>query len=175
MLLPTCISFLLARSVRRKVSYILLLIPITILMSFFSANYVDRYRSWLGPLPLSTPFYTDDFAENPTAFFPFATHHGLYFLGWRISSFTLPLQLETLAFLTSFFLSINLLGAMLGYWINKRLPEESLKRDMFDFFFKSGILFSLYFVGSTWIFAVLFWTIATAIYGIYKWFRRRKE
>jgi hypothetical protein len=29
-----------------------------------------------------------------------------------------------------------------------------------------------------WIFAVLFWifaVIATAVYGIYKWFRRRKE
>jgi len=68
---------------------------------------------------------------------------------------------------------------MLGYWINKRLPEESLKREMFDFFFKFGIWSSfLFFVGTTWIFAVLFWTftaIATTIYGIYKWMGMRKE
>jgi len=147
-------------------------------MSFFSANYVDRFRrSFLGPFSLSFPFYTDPFAESSTTFFPFATHHGLGFLGWRISSFTLPLQLETLAFLTSFFLLVNLVGAMLGYWINKKLPEQSLEREIFDFFFKSGILFFLFLMVATWIFAVLFWTfaaIATAIYGIYKWIGMRK-
>lgn len=179
MFLSMCISFLLARSVRRKLSYVLLLIPIILFMSFFSAHYVDRFRYWLGPFSLSFPFYTDTFVESPTPFpFLFATHHGLYFLGWRISSFTLPLQLGTLAFLTSFFLLVNLVGAMLGYWINKRLPEESLKRDMFDFFFKFGIWSFLLFTGSTWIFPVLFWTftvIATTIYGIYKWMGMRKE
>jgi len=62
---------------------------------------------------------------------------------------------------------------MLGYWINKRLPEESLKRDMFDFFSKSGILFFVLFMGLTWIFWI-FAVTATTIYGIYKWSRRRK-
>ena len=178
MLLSMCISFLLGRSFRRKSSYVLLLVPITILMSFFSAYYVDRFRYFLGPFPLSFPFYTNTFVENPTIFnFLEPTHDGLYLLGWRISSFALPLQLETLAFLTSFFLLINLVGAMLGYWIGNTLPEKSLKREMFDFFFKFGILSFLFFMGSTWIFAVLFWifaVIATTVYGIYKWSRRRK-
>lgn len=40
----------------------------------------------------------------------------------------------------SFFLSVNLVGAILGYWIDKRLLEESLKRKMFDFFFRSCFL-----------------------------------
>jgi hypothetical protein len=53
-------------------------------------------------------------------------------LGWRIFGSTLPLQLETLAFLTSFFLLLNLAGAVLGYWTNKGLPEESLKREVFS-------------------------------------------
>ena len=178
MLLSMSIGFLLARSFRRKSSYVLLLVPITILMSFFSAYYVDRFHYFLGPFSLSIPFYTNAFVENPTPWtFLVPTHHGLYLLGWRICAFTLPLQLETLAFLTSFFLLINLVGAMLGYWIGNTLPEKSLKREKFDFFFKFGILSFLFFMGSTWIFAVLFWifaVIATTVYGIYKWSRRRK-
>jgi len=63
---------------------------------------------------------------------------------------------------------------MLTYWINKRLPEESMKRETFDFFSKSGILFFVFFMGSTWI-CWIFAAIATTVYGIYKWFRRRKE
>lgn len=50
-----------------------------------------------------------------------------------------------------FFFSVNLIGTILGYWINKRLLEGSFKRKMFDFFIESVFLsfifcFFLYYV-----------------------------
>lgn len=78
-----------------------------------------------------------------------------------------------------FFFSVNLLGAILGYWIDKKLTEESLKRKMLDFFIKSFfvslvtcfpiLLFSTFWFSTLWfsIAIYLFWTpavIATAIY-----------
>jgi len=86
-------------------------------MSFFSAHYVDRFRYWLGPFSLSFPFYTSTFLVPPH--YLLESNYGLYFLGWRIFGSKLPLQLETLAFLTSFFLLVNLAGAVFGYWISK--------------------------------------------------------
>ncbi len=101
----------------------------------------------------------------------------------------------------SFFLLINLVGAMLGYWINKKLSEESLRRELFDFLFRSGIWSFLVCYAIIWLdwFALglitqyeefvitsniwffcqyFFWvpaTIATAIYGVYKWSKSRKQ
>lgn len=50
-----------------------------------------------------------------------------------------------------FFFSVNLIGTILGYWINKRLLEGSFKRKMFDLFIESVFLsfifcFFLYYV-----------------------------
>jgi hypothetical protein len=53
-------------------------------------------------------------------------------LGWRIFGSTLPLQLESLAFLTSFFLLLNLAGAVLGYWISKTTFIEKLLKKKQD-------------------------------------------
>jgi len=66
------------------------------------------------------------------------SNYGLYFLGWQIFGSTLPLQLETLAFLTSFFLLVNLVGAIFGYWISKTtFIDKLLKKDrMFSLRFK---------------------------------------
>jgi len=99
-------------------------------MSFFSAHYVDRFRYWLGPFSLSFPFYTSTFLVPPH--YRLESNYGLYFLGWRIFGSTLPLQLETLAFLTSFFLLLNLTGAVLGYWISKTTFLEKLLKKKQD-------------------------------------------
>jgi hypothetical protein len=95
----------------------------------------------------------------------------------------------------SFYLLVNFLGVILGYWLEKRLAEEQFKAELFEFFSISGfcsfgacyfISLILYGIAVTLRLNVLplyiifffcvyyFWVpalLATAIYGL----KRRKE
>jgi len=195
-------------------SYVLLMAGFIIVASFLSAFVsvlwlwiILLYPFWL----VSFPFYS-----TPNLTFGdwgYLTGYNINFFGMEIMSIP-PQNAFTSAdaimhaaesgmhvYAFSFFLLINLVGAILGYWIKQKTSEESLKRELFDFFFRSGILsflvcygiillgwFTLGLITQYEEFVIMsnillfckyfFWVpavIATAIYGIYKWMGMRKE
>ncbi len=198
------VSFRLSSALRdERVSYVLLMAGFIIVASFLSTFVyvlwlwlIVLYPFWLVSFPFfSTPeLYFGDWGR--------LTGYNINFFGMKIVSIS---PQNVLAYGFSFFFLINLVGAMLGYWINKRLLEESFKWNLFNFFFRGGILSFLVCYGITWVgwFALsliiwygandvwfiiasntlffcryFFWVpaaIATTIHGIYKWFRMRKE
>jgi len=132
----------------------------------------------------------------------YITDYNINFFGMEI----VPISTQNiLVYGFLFFLLINLVGAMLGYWINKKLLEESFKWKLFHFFFRSGILSFIVCYGILWLASIAIslmiyygasdisfiiasniWffsrylflvpaTIATAIYGIYKRSKSRKQ
>ena len=179
-----------------KKPYVLRMAFFIILMSFVSTFFVAGFLfaiyyplSWL-----SFPFLSS--VEQLHSYTP-VTAYKIHFFTLEIVSIS-PQNAPLYVF--SFFLLVNLVGAILGYWINKRLLTESFKRNLFDFFFQSWVisllgcytLLGCYIISSSYLrvtgwFAIaniiylfcayFFWIpalIATTIYGI-KWFRRRKE
>jgi len=204
MLLSMYLSFRLSSDLEHeRLSYVLLMTGFIIIASLLSTFVyvlwlwlIILYPFWLISFPFfSTPeLYFGDWGR--------LTGYHITFFGIEIVSIS-PQNVSIYSF--SFFLLINLVGAMLGYWINKKLFEESFKWKLFDFFFRSGILSFLVCYGITWLdwFALsliiwygandiwfiiasnilffcryFFWvpaTIATAIYGIYKWSKSRKQ
>jgi hypothetical protein len=166
------------------------------------------YVLWLWSIQLY-PFSVVSFPFSSTAIrttvpsgWTYVTGHNVNFFGIEIVSIS-PQNMPVYGF--SFFLLINLVGVILGYWSNKKLSEESFKWKLLNFFFRSGILAFIVCYGITWLdlFALsliiwygandvwfiiasnilffcryFFWvpaTIATAIYGIYKWSKSRKQ
>ena len=136
MLLLIPLSFLLARRFSGKI-YTTLIIVATILVSFFSAfgwitihqhtdftfKTVEYYR--LHPVPLSFPFYASAFVELPAWPLPFDLSRVIYqidFLTFEIISVTIDYSsftLGTASIYFSFFLLVNIVGAIMGYWISK--------------------------------------------------------
>jgi len=147
-----CISFLLARRFKGKV-YVFLMTVVLILLSLFSIAFpsvwgtfgegITFWQANLPTIPLSFPFHASIskqymilfrilFPElirpypNPPAYFI-----RIYFLTnqfWTNEKLT-PLYFltsELVILLISFFLLINLVGAMLGYWISKTTFLEKL-------------------------------------------------
>lgn len=118
------------------------------------------------------------------------TTYDIYFFTLKVVSIS-PQNAPLYGFM--FFLLVNITGATLGYWIGKRLLRESLERNLFDFFSKSGVLSFIVCFFIFWItraraplisyliysFCVyFFWIpagIATAFYGIYKWLRIKNK
>ena len=199
MLLSMYVSFRFSSILEHeRVSYVLLMAGFIIVASLLS-TFV--YVLWLWLLVLY-PFSLVSFPFSSTAMHTslgghtyHVTDYNVNFFGMQIVSIS-PQNIPVYGF--SFFLLTNLVGAMLGYWINKKLLEESFKWKLFDFFFRSGILSFLVCYAILWLdlFALslivwygandiwftiamnillfcrdFFWvpaTIATAIYGIYK-------
>ena len=186
-----------------RISYVLLMTVFIIIASFLSA-FVYNYWLWLIFL---YPFWLVSFPFFST---PKLAHGGWgHLISYNINFFGMEIvsisPQNVLVYGFSFFLLINLVGAMLGYWINKNLLKESFKWKLFDFFFRSGIwsflvcyailwldwfalgLIVWYGVNDIWFTIVsntsffckyFFWvpaTIATTIYGIYKWSKSRKQ
>ena len=135
MLLSMFTSFLLARKFKVKI-YILLMTVVLILVSLFSIGFPSVWRSaggiviWqvnLPAIPLSFPFYAS-ISEVPYAYLlpyyprpshPLAYSVELYFLSFQPVGFESIVITRHIIFLVSFFLLINLIGAILGYWISK--------------------------------------------------------
>ena len=204
MLLSMYVSFRLSSDlVQDRVIYVLLMTVFIIMVSLLSA-FVSIFSLWLLILYpfwlLSFPFYST--LELSHGGLVPAASYNINFFWMKIESISPE---NALVYGFSFFLLINLVGAMLGYWINKKLSDESFKWKLFDFFFRNGIwsflvcyvvffldwcavgLIAGHEVNNIWTTIVInipffcryfFWvpaTIGTTIYGIYEWFRRRKE
>lgn len=194
------------------ISYVLLMAGFIIVASLLSA-FVSVLWLWLIFLypfwSVSFPFFSTPEVSCKLLRFQYLhsyecklTGYHINFVGIEIMSIS-PQNVLVYGFL--FFLLINLVGVILGYWIKQKTSDESLKQELFDFFFRSGILSFLVCYGiilldwfalaliieygandvwfaiasNTWFFCqYLFWVpavIATAIYGIYKWIGMRKE
>jgi len=137
MLLSMFISFLLARKIKGKL-YVLLITVVLILVSLFSIGfpriwdylgwrYSPEYIFWqlnLPALALSFPFHVY-FSLARLRFVPPSPNPpiydlNLYFLVFQLESFDrIYLSTGYIILLVSFFLLVNLVGAILGYWISK--------------------------------------------------------
>jgi len=173
---------------------------------------VASFLSTFAPIPKVYSIYLYPFS---LVSFPFFSISKLslgdwgYLTGYNINFFEMEIisisAQNALVYCFSFFLLINLVGVMLGYWIKKKLAEGSLEWNLLNFLFRSGFwsflicyaivwlawfalsLVAWYGMNDIWFIIVsntmvfckhFFWipaTIATAIYGIYKWFGKRKE
>jgi len=137
MLLSMFISFILARRFKGKV-YILLITVVLILVSLFSIGfpsvwdlggwYSPQYRFWQLNLParaLSFPFHVYSSLVRlrfvlPGPPIPPIYDLNLYFLVFQLESFDrIYLSTGYIILFVSFFLLVNLVGVILGYWISK--------------------------------------------------------
>jgi hypothetical protein len=149
MLLSILLSFVLARKFEGR-KYAMLIFTVIVLVSFSSAfgwitihqyeefplRTIEYYR--LHPVPLSFPFYASTSLHLPITLLNYSPILGLFnltkiiyqidFLTFEIisintyySSFTL--KIAPLCY--SFFLVVNVIGAIVGYWIGK---SEILER-----------------------------------------------
>ena len=189
MLLSMYASYYASRNLAKiyKRDYVLSMAVFIVLASLFSAAFAYAYF-----LPMFYPLGSLSFPFSSTGDLD---AYNIQFLALRILS--VPPQNGPL-YGFPFYLLVNLVGVMLGYWINKRPIQGTLKEELFDFFFFSGfisfmvcffIYLTTFFTGFVhaymypyaW-FIVLFcihffWipaVIATTIYGM-KSFRRREN
>jgi len=107
------------------------MIAVIVLVSFFSTfsmGRVDIYNSTYYftptfPIPLSFPFYT--LIDTTMGFIipphlpPLYGYHQLYFLTAEIGRFVFPLRSDLFLLVYSFFILVNIIGAIIGYWIGK--------------------------------------------------------
>jgi len=204
MLLSTYVSFRLSSDLpEERVSYVLSITGFIIVASFLStfASIPKVYSIFLYPFSLvSFPFFS--ISKLSLGDWGYLTGYDINFFGMKIGSIS-----GQIAYLYCFsiFLLINLVGAMLGYWSNKKLSDESFEWILLNFFFRSGFwsfiicyaivwlawfalsLITFYGVDDIWFMIMMnisffcrnfFWipaVIATIIYGIQKWFGLRKK
>lgn len=141
-----------------KKTYICMMVFFVILVSFLSTflGYAWILLSILYPLwLLSFPFLSS--VEQLHSHQP-VTGYNIQFITMEIVS--IPPQ-NAVLYGFMFFLSVNLIGAILGYWIDKRFLTESFKRNLFDFFFRSGAISLL----ACYIIAILYNIILREITG----------
>ena len=139
MLLSMFISLLLARKFKGKV-FVLLITAVLILISVSSAGFPSikdleaepnegYWQVNLFAIPLSFPFHAHFSEVNGGFIMPPPLPHfirppyydvKLYSFGFEIgANYFIPLTTNYVVFLTSFFLLVNLVGAIFGYWISK--------------------------------------------------------
>jgi len=104
---------------------------------------------------LSFPFFST--VEQLHSYTPI-TAYNIQFFTLKIVSISPE---NSLVYGFSFFTSVNLVGAVLGYKINKILLEKSLKRNLFDLFLKSTPIS----FGACYLFMVLFYFALGLITG----------
>jgi len=143
MLLSLILSFLLARKSRRI--YAMGMIIIVGLLSFFSAFGLPKVTGILDPrfikptslVPLSYPFYAYVYSyqtpPDPIEMSWISEIYSLDVLGIRIDSLNLSMMhLEDGGLYYSFFLLVNVIGAIMGYWISKAgFVDRHFKRRKF--------------------------------------------
>jgi len=145
MLLSIFTSFILARRFKGKV-YVLLMIVFLVIVSLVSIGVpsVEVYAHAHGTttvwkvnipaIPLSFPFHAHIsevkgiIIAPPLPFIPLPHYDvKLYTCGFEIgANYFIPLTTNYIIFLISFFLIINLVGAILGYWISKTTFIEKI-------------------------------------------------
>ena len=138
MLLSMLLSFLLAKKFTGKI-YVLLMTIFLTLISLFSMGLPSlfRYQDWgymevyelKYPLPLSFPFYA---SVQSSPYWPVhgppRSYYLLHFLTFEIVRGYVPTYiLEPLYLYYSFFLLVNIVGAIIGYWISKSTILERLR------------------------------------------------
>ena len=132
MLLSMSLSFLLERKFGTRI-YVQLMAILIIVVSLFSTGLPVFYDGWdyelKYPLPLSFPFYASiKKVPGPVPLVvPYPGIYILYFLTFEISRSVTPFYFfQGMFFLHySFFLLVNVVGAIVGYWISK---SKSLER-----------------------------------------------
>jgi len=145
MLLSMFISFLLAGRFRGK-TYVLLMAVALFLVSMFSTGFPTlkdleaqpKEGYWqvnLFAIPLSFPFYAHISEVKGGIIAPPLPHFippprydvKLYSCGFEIgANYFIPLTTNYVIFFISFFLLVNLVGTMLGYWIRKTTFVDKL-------------------------------------------------
>jgi hypothetical protein len=135
MFLSIFLSFVLSRKFRGR-SYALLTILITVVVSFFSASgweevivfNSDYYFTPTFPIPLSFPFYASiDISMgfiSPPGSPPMYGEYQFYFLTVEIGRFVFPLRSALFLLVYSFFVLVNLIGGIVGYWMGKSVILE---------------------------------------------------
>jgi len=134
MLLSMFVSLLLARKFKGKI-FVPLMTAVLILVSASSIGFPSVWGSYgrdtfwqvnLRTIPLSYPFYvnipnTHHATINLLQYrFPPTYDMELFFFMFMIDDVILiSLQLSHIILLVSFFLLVNLVGAIFGYWISK--------------------------------------------------------
>lgn len=131
MLLAAILSFLVNGKFQGK-KYVAIMITITLLISFFSAFgwiEVSQRMSYTGincyirpifPIPLSFPFFA--YVER--------ARYDLFFFVWRINREYTHIFLASRGFLYySLFLLVNIIGSIIGYWINKTRFVERIHKE----------------------------------------------
>ena len=128
MLLSMFSSFLLVRKFGSRI-YVRLVTILIILVSLFSMGLPVFNSGWeyelKYPLPLSLPFYA---SIEWRGGFPELSLYLLYFLTFEINRSVTPSYFfHGMLFLHySFFLLVNVVGAVVGYWIGKSKRLEGL-------------------------------------------------
>lgn len=192
MLFSMFLSYYLARYGRK--TYVLLTACFIVLASLLSIILTFSYKNLFFFLYLPRFFSFPFFSALVLSRHRGPISYDIYLPGLKLVSIS-PQNAHLYGFM--FFLSVNLAGAILGFWIGKQLTKKSLARNLFDFLSKSVVLS---WIGCFVIFWITlydmdlwqnpfywhfhdfcmyrFWipaVIATAIYGIYKWFSMKNE
>jgi len=134
MLLMVLVSYLLRRRFQGK-RYVILVFVVTVLVSFFSTGYgwkiIDgSLYTTLPPLPFSFPFLSilDSYLTMNWDSLHFVIAYDVYFVTiWITRLESSPLLMQFLlvpAF--SFFLLVNIIGAIIGYWIKVTRAIEKI-------------------------------------------------
>jgi hypothetical protein len=118
--------------------YVLLMTILVALISFFSAFSILRvipygstyYFAPNPPIPLSFPLYasldTDWLFDASLDFPPRYGFYELHFLTLEIGDLLFPFTSDLLILFYSLFILVNIIGAIIGYWIGKSTLSERL-------------------------------------------------
>jgi len=144
MFLSMSLAFFLARKFQGK-KYAISIVTLIVFGSFFSTfgwitihqrtDYTQRTVQWykFHPIPLSFPFYALVFYDLTVIPLPIDLSKITYqinFLTFEITQFTTYYSSFTLrdaSIYYSLFLSVNIVGALVGYWINISTTRKSAR------------------------------------------------
>jgi len=140
-LLSVLLSLLFARKLKGATYAIPMIIVISFVsfLSAFGQLKVVYYRglNWHilypnSPPPLSFPFYSDIYSSPPPLHVEWPSNimieefYGLKFLGVEIHRTNSMFDMEESLLIYVFFLLVNVIGTLIGYWINKSTFTERL-------------------------------------------------
>ena len=137
MLLSLFLSFILSRRLGSK-AYVVLMIVGIVLVSFFSTVGIGKAETYNStyyftpnfPIPLSFPFYalidTTMIFIRPPDLPPLRGYCPIYFVTAEIGEFVFPLGSGLFLLIYSFFMLVNIIGVIIGYWISKSAALEIL-------------------------------------------------
>jgi len=143
MILSIFLSFVLSKKFRGR-TYALLMILVTVVVPFFSAfGWVEvimfdstYYLTPSSTVPLSFPFHASIDTSmgfiSPPGSPPMFGEYPLYFLTVEIGRFVFPLRPDLFLLVFSFFVLANIIGGIVGYWMDKsaileRIFKKSLR------------------------------------------------